>query len=269
MQRCCPIQRQKKLKLGLFSYPVLQAADILLYRPDIVPVGEDQAQHIEFARTLARGFNAHFGALDFKTSAENGSISGTVSRSVFDPLPEPFISPAKRIMSLREPTQKMSKSAPDSRSRILITDSPEDIHAKLKSATSDSEEGITYFPTTRPGVSNWIEILKHITRSESTCEEIASAHAVMSKQAFKALVADEIIKSLAGVRDRFHELMQPGNVEMQEKYVMGKFQATNRAGRDYEVGEGDRRVKQAGLRASSEGCERYFGENANQGEQHT
>ncbi|KIW71537.1 tryptophan-tRNA ligase [Phialophora macrospora] len=181
-----------KLKLGLFAYPVLQAADILLYQPSIVPVGEDQLQHIEFTRTLARGFNAH------------------VNQKVFR-LPWPVISPAKRIMSLKRPEQKMSKSDPDPKSRILITDSPEEIHAKIRGAVTDSEPGISFDPERRPGVSNLVEILKHVRESREPSEYIAKDNANVSMRAFKELVADEIIVTLGGVRERYLELMADKN----------------------------------------------------------
>jgi tryptophanyl-tRNA synthetase len=209
----------EKLKLGLFSYPVLQAADILLYRPDVVPVGEDQAQHIEFARNLARSFNSHFGKIPPEDATR--PIGAENQRDVFNPLPEALISPAKRIMSLRDPTHKMSKSHTDSKSRILITDNPEEIHAKLRAAVTDSDSSISYSPDTRPGVSNLIEILKHTTRSELSCEEIGDEHRSMSKQAFKELVGDEVAKALAGVRERFEEVMQPGNKDFEEAYWHG------------------------------------------------
>ena len=233
----------RKLKLGLFSYPVLQAADILLYKPTLVPVGEDQAQHIEFARTLARSFNAHFGPIPSQPDRaqidppdetqneprDEPHDESASQKYIFDPIPEALISPAKRVMSLRQPLKKMSKSDIDPRSRILITDSPDDIHLRLKGAVTDSELGITYDPQRRPGISNLIEILKHTTRTEMSCEEIAGQHALLSKQAFKEIVAIAVVKELEGVRERFHDLMQPGNVELREAYEKGKRKAMSRA----------------------------------------
>ena len=237
----------EKLKLGLFSYPVLQAADILLYKPTLVPVGEDQAQHIEFARTLARGFNAHFGPIPSQperaqdappdetqdgtpSEPQDGPQAESASQKyVFNPIPEALISPAKRVMSLRQPFKKMSKSDPDPRSRILITDTPDDIYLRLKGAVTDSELGITYDPGRRPGVSNLIEILKHATRSDMSYEEIASQHKLSSKQAFKEFVAIAVVKELEGVRAKFLEVMQPGNVELKEAYEKGKRKAMSRA----------------------------------------
>ncbi|KAF8602724.1 tryptophanyl-tRNA synthetase [Ceratobasidium sp. AG-I] len=139
---------ESHLNLGLFAYPVLQAADILLYRATHVPVGEDQQQHLELSRDLADLFNR------------------THKERVF-PLPQHIITPAKRILSLRDPTQKMSKSAPHQASRILLTDPTEVIEKKIRSAVTDSERGVTYNPTERPGVANLLTIL-------DACESIGS-----------------------------------------------------------------------------------------------
>jgi tryptophanyl-tRNA synthetase len=180
----------EKLKLGLFSYPVLQAADILLYRPEIVPVGEDQAQHVEFARDLARRFNHAYCPAD---------------QPLFTP-PTPQISPAKRIMSLKNPTQKMSKSDQDPASRIMINDSEEDIRAKIKGAVTDSENGITYDHIRRPGEANLIDIFRHTTRDRRTAEEVAAELANMTKSGLKAMVADAVVKELAPIAHEFNSL---------------------------------------------------------------
>ncbi|KAJ9611948.1 Tryptophan--tRNA ligase, mitochondrial [Cladophialophora chaetospira] len=198
-----------KLKLGLFSYPVLQAADILLYRPAIVPVGEDQLQHIEFARTLARGFNAY------------------VEKKVFR-VPWPVISPAKRIMSLKRPEHKMSKSDPDPKSRILITDSTEEIHAKLRGALTDSEVGISFDPERRPGVSNLVEILKHVTESRESSEFIAKDNANVSMRAFKEMIADQINLALSGIRENFLEIMGK-NDQLRQEIDYGSRKARRKA----------------------------------------
>ncbi|KAG8737961.1 Tryptophan--tRNA ligase, mitochondrial, partial [Ceratobasidium sp. 428] len=131
---------ESHLNLGLFAYPVLQAADILLYRATHVPVGEDQQQHLELSRDLADLFNR------------------THKETVF-PLPQCIITPTKRILSLRDPTQKMSKSSPNPASRILLTDPAETIEKKVRSAVTDSERGVTFDLTARPGVANLLTIL--------------------------------------------------------------------------------------------------------------
>ncbi|RMZ87328.1 hypothetical protein DV736_g5444, partial [Chaetothyriales sp. CBS 134916] len=194
----------ERLKLGLFSYPVLQAADVLVHGATTVPVGEDQSQHIEFARSLARSFNAHYG---------DGQPILLEPKSV--------ISRAKRIMSLRDPSKKMSKSHTDPKSRILITDTEKEIRAKVKGAVTDNEPGISYDPQTRPGVSNLVEIIKHVTQNEESCQSIAKEYEALSKNAFKELVADEIIRTCDGFRDRFEQLRQPGNKEMEQAIFQG------------------------------------------------
>lgn len=207
----------EKLKLGLFSYPVLQAADILLYKPEIVPVGDDQKQHIEFARTLARSFNAAYCPED---------------TPLFKP-PTVQISPAKRIMSLRKPTQKMSKSDPDPKSRILITDSEESIREKLKAAKTDSEVGITYDPVNRPGIANLIDIFRHTSRNATPPEEIAKEfhdreHRMVD---LKNMVAEAVVKELKPVRERFQYLgtTREGMQEVTEAYNKGMNVARGKA----------------------------------------
>ncbi|KAL4747640.1 hypothetical protein BDW72DRAFT_182088 [Aspergillus terricola var. indicus] len=176
---------RSNLRLGLFSYPVLQAADILVHRATHVPVGEDQRQHLEFARYTANSFNHLYGPIF--------------------PSPEALISPAKRVMSLKEPTLKMSKSHADERSRIILTDSPEDIRRKIKVALTDSEPGITYDPICRPGVSNLIEILGHL--EGRSCSEIASLYQEATPRALKEHLSDKICQVLSPIREKFHAVM--------------------------------------------------------------
>lgn len=179
---------KSKLRLGLFSYPVLQAADILVHRATHVPVGEDQRQHIEFTRYTANSFNHIYGP-------------------VF-PAPEALISPAKRVMSLKEPTLKMSKSHPDERSRILLTDSSEEIHRKIKLALTDSEPKISYDPIRRPGVSNLIEILRHFEDEEMSCEELALQFESTTMRSLKEHVASKVSHHLKEIREKYFALME-------------------------------------------------------------
>lgn len=132
-------------------------------------------------------------------------------------------------MSLKRPTQKMSKSDPDPKSRILITDSKEDIYAKVKGAVTDSEPGITFDPERRPGVSNLIEILKHVTESNQPSQFIAKDLDNMSMRAFKEMVAGEIVKALDGIRDNFLELMQPNNARLHDEVFQGGWKARDKA----------------------------------------
>lgn len=133
-------------------------------------------------------------------------------------------------MSLRVPTVKMSKSHPDPKSRILINDSAETIHEKLKIAITDSHDGIAYDPQTRPGISNLIDILKHVTRSDMTSEDIGIEFRNTSKKAFKEHVGDEIVRELSGVRERFGELMGSRRGEVEEARRNGRKEARRRAG---------------------------------------
>ncbi|KAF9892207.1 mitochondrial 37S ribosomal protein rsm10 [Aspergillus nanangensis] len=176
---------RSKLRLGLFAYPVLQTADILVHRATQVPVGEDQRQHLEFSRYTANSFNHLYGPIF--------------------PLPDALISPAKRVMSLKEPTLKMSKSHTDDRSRILLTDSADDIRKKIKVALTDSETHITYDPIRRPGVSNLLEILSHFT--ERSCDDLALEFESASLRALKDHLATQVSDHLQPIRERYRSLM--------------------------------------------------------------
>ncbi len=126
---------------GLFDYPVLMAADILIYGPQVVPVGDDQLQHLELTRTLARKFNGRFG----ETFAE----------------PKGLLTATPRVMSLKDPAKKMSKSQPES--CLFIDDEPEAIAAKIARAVTDSGTTIEYDPEKRPGLANLLEIYAALT----------------------------------------------------------------------------------------------------------
>lgn len=186
---------ESQLNLGLFAYPVLQAADILLYRATHVPVGEDQQQHLELSRDLADLFNR------------------THKERVF-PLPQHIITPAKRILSLRDPSQKMSKSAPHQASRILLTDPPEVIEKKVRSATTDSERGVTYDPAGRPGVANLLTILDACeslvgsrgdeeTGASTRLETLAQRFATSSHLDLKRAVTDAVEAAVAPIRAEY------------------------------------------------------------------
>ncbi|KAH1896324.1 hypothetical protein KXV57_001407 [Aspergillus fumigatus] len=176
---------RSRLRLGLFSYPVLQAADILVHRATHVPVGDDQRQHLEFSRNTANSFNHVYGPIF--------------------PSPEAIISPAKRVMSLKEPTLKMSKSHADRRSRIILTDSPAEISKKINAALTDSELTITYDPVRRPGVANLIEILSHF--DGRTCDEIAMEYHSASLRALKEHLARTLSNHLKPIREKYLSLV--------------------------------------------------------------
>ncbi|ORY94511.1 tryptophanyl-tRNA synthetase [Syncephalastrum racemosum] len=175
------------LKMGLFDYPVLQAADILLYKATHVPVGQDQLQHLELARDIAKLFNKNF-----KTS--------------FFPPPNAIIPPAtKRVMSLRDPTSKMSKSDPSDMSRINLTDTPETIQSKIRRAQTDSIQGVTYDVASRPGVSNLVSIYSAVRDIEIE-DAVRDFQGVTSTKDFKDRVADAVIERIQPIQSRVAQL---------------------------------------------------------------
>lgn len=201
----------ERLKLGLFSYPVLQAADVLVHQTTHVPVGHDQAQHLEFAREIAQGFNHLYGA-DTLT------------------VPETMISPAKRVMSLTEPSSKMSKSHPNPKSRVLLTDSKETIKAKLKAAVTDSLDGISYDPDNRPGVSNLLDLIYH-SEGHADSSTHGSGQAALAKEMdgmslrlVKERAAKAVNDVVSPIRERYAEII--GQQEyLDEAAAAGAFKA--------------------------------------------
>lgn len=172
--------------LGLYSYPVLMAADILAFRATHVPVGADQLQHLELARTLAAHANTAYGVDLF-------------------PLPLPLLSPHERVMSLRDPERKMSKSDPSERSRILLEDPPDEIRRKVLAARTDSIDGISWDPENRPGLANLLRILSAVS-DLGPPEAIADALAARSMLQLKEQLVDALVQELSPVRKRFLEL---------------------------------------------------------------
>jgi tryptophanyl-tRNA synthetase len=191
--------------LGLYGYPVLMAADILLFRAHAVPVGEDQKQHLELTRDLAIRFNGRFGD-EF-------------------PVPDPIIpETGARIMSLQDPTAKMSKSDADATSRILVLDDPDTIRSKLKRAVTDSGREIRYDWAEKPGVSNLIEILSLF--SGTPIPEIEREHGDTGYGAFKDIVAEAVVAGLASVRRTYRAL---DDVEVQRLMQRGALDARTKA----------------------------------------
>lgn len=172
-------------KLGLYSYPVLMAADILLYKSDLVPVGEDQKQHLELTRDIAGAFNRQFGQEYFK-------------------LPEPMILPnVKRIMSLQDGTSKMSKSDPSELSRINLTDSADDVLKKLKKAKTDSEPTIK-FDENRPEICNLLNIFSAF--SGKSPQEIAAEYETSGFGKFKTELAELVVSKLQPIQQEISRL---------------------------------------------------------------
>lgn len=178
-------QKQKSILAGLLNYPVLQAADILLYHANIVPVGEDQLQHIELTRTIARKFNSTFG----ETFAE----------------PEPFtIKEGKRIMGLDDSSKKMSKSAENPNNYIALLDSPEIIRNKVKIAVTDSGNEIKYDEKEKPAISNLLAI--HSLFSGKKISELEKEYANKNYSVFKSELAEIIIEGLSPIQKKYKEM---------------------------------------------------------------
>lgn len=173
----------ENINVGLFDYPVLMAADILLYDAEFVPVGEDQLQHLELARTLARKFNAQFGKIFTE--------------------PKPILTKMPRVMSLDDPTKKMSKSRPSG--CIFLDDPTATIIKKIKSAVTDSGHEIKYDPKKKPAISNLILIYSVL--SGKTPEQIASLYTNKGYAEFKKDLANSIIKMMADIHKQKSNLL--------------------------------------------------------------
>lgn len=175
----------QNINAGLFAYPVLMAADILLYQTDKVPVGADQKQHLELARDIAIRFNGIYGDT-FK-------------------VPEPYIGEAgARVMSLQDPTKKMSKSDEDSNAYISIIDDPDTIVRKFKRAVTDSDTAVYYNSETKPGISNLMAIYSAITGLSH--EQIENEFAGKGYGEFKLKVAEAVVEELRPIQQKFKEL---------------------------------------------------------------
>ena len=172
---------------GLFTYPALMAADILLYQPDLVPVGHDQKQHCELTRDVAQRFN---------------SIYGDVFK-----IPEPFIpETGARVMSLNAPESKMSKSMPEG--CVFMMESPDDIRRKFKRAITDSdtENCVRFDVENKPGVANLMSIYSAVTGK--SYETIEAEFAGQGYGAFKPVVGDAVIETLRPIREEAQRLLK-------------------------------------------------------------
>ncbi len=203
---------KERSSLGLFSYPVLQAADILLYKADLVPVGEDQRQHLELARDIAAAFNRQ-------------------TQSKYFNLPESMImKTAARVMSLRDGTKKMSKSDPSDYSRINLIDDADLILAKIKKAKSDSISEIYYDKQNRPEVSNLMEIYSYL--SDQSIEEICNLYQGKLFGQFKQDLAEVVISKITPIGDKIKELCKNDESYVKEVLKIGAEKATEIASKN-------------------------------------
>jgi tryptophanyl-tRNA synthetase len=181
-------QKTKEINSGLFTYPVLMAADILLYQADLVPVGADQKQHLELTRDLAETFNRRYGGL-FK-------------------VPEPYIAKnGARIMSLQDPTKKMSKSDDNPKGVVSIIDTPKQISKKIKGAVTDSDPNaqVIYDPENKEGLANLMVIYsvlsgQSFTQIEKDFEGKMYGH-------FKVALSDLVCETFRPVQEHYQQLM--------------------------------------------------------------
>ena len=175
------------INAGLFTYPVLMAADILLYQADLVPVGDDQKQHVELTRDIAGRFNSVYGDT-FK-------------------MPEPYIPKVgARIMSLSNPESKMSKSDSDTGGTIYIMEKPDDIMRAFKRAVTDSETSVRYDVANKPGISNLMHIYSVATGK--TFEEIEKEFDGRGYGEFKTAVGESVVEMLTPIREKAEELIK-------------------------------------------------------------
>ncbi|MGA2521502.1 MAG: tryptophan--tRNA ligase [Acidimicrobiales bacterium] len=174
---------QERARVGLFTYPVLMAADILLYDADRVPVGEDQRQHLELTRDVAMRFNNRYGKTFVVPEAALPGLGA-------------------RVMDLQEPTRKMSKSVSSPLGTVLVLDRPEEIDRKVRKAVTDTEAEVRYDRAARPGVSNLLELLAAAGGGDPA--ELAERFTGYGQ--LKAAVSEALVELLRPVRERHAEL---------------------------------------------------------------
>jgi len=182
---------RESVPAGLFVYPTLMAADILLYNADLVPVGDDQKQHLELTRDLAARFNSRYGE--------------TLK------MPEPYIPEVgARIMSLDDASKKMSKSNPNPNSYIALLDEPDVIRRKIMRAVTDSGRDIRYAPEEKPEISNLMTIMA--LTADMTLEEVERRYEGVGYGTFKKDLAEAVVGRLAPLQERYREIRESGEL---------------------------------------------------------
>lgn len=177
---------------GLFVYPTLMAADILIYNADMVPVGDDQKQHLELTRDLANRFNSRYGETFV--------------------VPEPYIPKiGARIMSLDDASKKMSKSNPNPGSYIALLDEPSVIRKKISRATTDSGREVRFDPESKPEISNLMSIYAHC--SGQSIEQIERLYEGKGYGDFKKDLAEHVVNTLEPIQERYREIRSSGELE--------------------------------------------------------
>ncbi len=175
------------INMGLMDYPVLMAADILLFQTDLVPTGIDQKQHVELARDIAMRFNSVY--------------SDTFK------IPEPYIPKSgAKVYSLQNPTAKMSKSDDDPNGSVLIMDAPDVVMRKFKRAVTDSDATVRYDEVAKPGISNLLTIMSAMTGE--SIDSLAATYQDKGYATFKAAVGESVVEKFAPIRAKYEEYMQ-------------------------------------------------------------
>jgi tryptophanyl-tRNA synthetase len=192
-------EKREFVSAGLFTYPVLMAGDILLYQTDIVPIGDDQRQHLELSRDIAERFNARFGE------------TFTVPRGVYPEV-------GARIMDLQEPGSKMSTTGGTAQGTVRMLDEPDVIRRKFKTAVTDSGRDVRYDPTEKAGVSNLIEILSVATGEPIPA--IESRYDGAGYGAFKEDVGEAVVQLLSPIQERYRAL-RADEAELRRLLSMG------------------------------------------------
>ncbi len=191
-------QQRELVSAGLFLYPVLQAADVLAYRADEVPVGDDQRQHVELMRDIAERFNARFGEILVVPEHRIPEVGA-------------------RIMDLQDPSSRMSTTASSEQGAVYILDDPDAVAKKLRSAVTDSGSEVRRAPE-KPGITNLIEILSVVRGVEP--EQVEAEFEGQGYGAFKGAVADAVVDYLAPTRERYAEI-RDDEAELERVFAAG------------------------------------------------
>ncbi len=197
-------EKEEGIGLGLFTYPVLMASDILLYDCEVVPVGEDQVQHVELCRDVANRFNKRYGKTFVVPKAEVNKVG-------------------KRIMSLSDPTKKMSKSDP--KGDIYLLDDEKTIRKKIMSAVTDLGNEVKYDPENKPGISNLLTI--YAALKDISIEDAEKEFVGVNYGTFKSAVADTVINEIIPFQNRYREILESKEYEkvLRDGAVKAKAQA--------------------------------------------
>ena len=206
-------KRGDSVPAGLLTYPPLMAADILFYQTNLVPVCDDQKQHLEITRDLAQRFNRVYGEDVFTIPEILLGQDGT------------------RVMSLQEPTKKMSKSDDNQTATVYLLDTPKDIEKKIKRAQTDSDNAVRYDREAKPGISNLMDIFAALT--DKSHEEIEKAYAGQGYGTFKKDVAEATISVLEPIQKRYAELID--TPELDVILTKGAEKAREKASKTYEA----------------------------------